>query len=86
MESTINMYTDSKGITRTLVLGVDQVNNRSEIEITLQLSKQFGPKKDDFTHETHLNLFYKEAQILVNCLLPVVKPNCRIVSIKPRKQ
>ena len=86
MESTINSYTNSKGITRTLVLGIDQVNNRSEIDITLTISRQFGMKADEYSHESHLNLSPREAQALVTCLLPIVKPNCRIVTIKPRKQ
>ena len=80
MKKIINMYTSPKGITRTLAIEAEQVGNRLEIDIDLSLD-QFNT---GLHTETHLNISQQEANRLIDVLLPIVKPNKRIITIKQK--
>lgn len=80
MKKIINMYTSPKGITRTLAIETEQVGNRLEIDIDLSLD-QFNT---GLHTETYLNISQQEANRLIDVLLPIVKPNKRIITIKQK--
>lgn len=80
MKKIINMYTSPKGITRTLAIETEQVGNRLEIDVDLSLD-QFNT---GLHTETHLNISQQEANCLIDVLLPIVKPNKRIITIKQK--
>ena len=80
MKKIINMYTSPKGITRTLAIETEQVGNRLEIDVDLSLD-QFNT---GLHTETHLNISQQEAKRLIDVLLPIVKPNKRIITIKQK--
>ena len=80
MKKIINMYTSPKGITRTLAIETEQVGNRLEIDVDLSLD-QFNT---GLHTETHLNILQQEPNRLIDVLLPIVKPNKRIITIKQK--
>lgn len=77
------MYTSPKGITRTLQVEVEQVSKHLEIEIDLSLSGKVNGQ--DFTKFTCINLSQKEAQVLIDKLMPFVKPGKIIINRKTPK-
>ena len=82
MKQIINMYTGPKGVTRTLAVETEQVGNRLEIDIDLSLDQNKG---GEHLHADHtLNLSWQEANRLIDALLPIVKPNKRIITIKQK--
>lgn len=83
MKQIINMWTDSKGITRTLSIETEQTNKRLEIDVDLELSQPV--KGSEPLHlEKHMNLSVYEAARLIDALLPIVKPNKRIITVKQK--
>lgn len=77
------MYTNPKGITRTLQLEVEQVGKHLEIDIDLTTSGKV--KGEPFGISKTINISQYEASILIDKLMPYAKPGKIIITKKPAK-